>query len=44
MEDIKLDNERESHWRIVLEDNDGGVDINKALLYAKKLDVCVNEE
>ena len=24
MEDVKLDNERESHWRIVFEDNDGG--------------------
>ena len=32
MEDTKLENERESHWRMVLEDNDGDVDDNKALL------------
>ena len=43
MEDVKLDNERERHWRMVFEENDGGVDNNRALLHAKRWDVYVNE-
>ena len=39
MDDFNLDNERERHWRMVFEDNDGGVDGAKALLYAKRWDV-----
>ena len=36
---MKLDDERERHWRMVSEDNDGGVENNKALLYTKRWDV-----
>ena len=36
MEDVNLDNEREGHWGMVFEDNDGGVDDAKALLHAKR--------
>ena len=42
--DAKFDNERERHWRVVFEDNDGGVDNNKALLHAKRWYVYVNEK
>ena len=31
-----IDDKRERPWRIVFEDNDGGVDGTKALLHAKK--------
>ena len=34
-----LDDERELHWRMVFEDNNGGVDGTKAILHAKKWDV-----
>ena len=44
MDDVNLDNERECHWRIVFEDNDGGVDDENALLYAKMWDVYVDEK
>ena len=44
MDDVNLYNERERHWRMVFEDNDGGVDHNKALLHAERLDVYVNEK
>ena len=43
MEDINLDDERGRHWRMVFEDNDGGVDYAKALLHAKGWYVYVNE-
>ena len=36
IEDVKLDNTRERHWRIFLEDNDGGVDNKKALLHTQR--------
>ena len=36
MEDLRLDDKREHYWRIVLEDNYGGVDNEKALLHAKR--------
>ena len=42
MEDEKLDNEREHHWRKLFEDNDGGVDDAKSLLHDKRWDVYVN--
>ena len=42
MEDVKLYDERMCHWRMVFEDNDEGVDNNKAFLHAKKWDVYVN--
>ena len=44
MEDVNLDNDRERNWRMVLEDNDGGVDDAKALIHAKRWDVYVNEK
>ena len=34
-----INDERERHWRMVFEDNNGDVDGMKALLYAKKWDV-----
>ena len=43
MEDVKLDDERESHWRTVSEDNYGGVDDNKPLLNDNRWDVYVKE-
>ena len=33
---VVLDDGRERHWRMVLEDNSGGVDGKKALLHANK--------
>ena len=42
MEYVKLDYERECHWIMFFEDNDGGVDGKKALLHAKRWDVYVD--
>ena len=39
-----LGDERERHWRMVFEDNNGGVDGTKALLHAKKWDVYNSEK
>ena len=39
IKDVVLDNERERHWHMVFEDNNGGVYWTKALLHAKKWDV-----
>ena len=44
MDNINLDDERECHWRMVFEDNDGGVDDAKALLHAKRWYIYVNEK
>ena len=44
MDDVNLDGERERHWRMVFEDNDGGVDDAKALLHTKSLYIYVNEK
>ena len=44
MEYVSLDDEREHHWRMVLEDNYGGVDNEKALLHDKGWDVYMNEK
>ena len=43
MEYLKLDNDRERHWRMVFEDNDEGVDDKKELLHAKRWDIYMNE-
>ena len=43
MEDLKFGDERESHWGMVFDDNDGEVDDKTTLLYAKRWDVYVNE-
>ena len=42
MDDVYIDNKRESNWRNVLKDNAGGVDDKKALLHAKMGDLYVN--
>ena len=44
MEDVKLDYERERHWRMVFEDNDGGVDYKKVLLHSKRWYIYMNEK
>ena len=44
MEDVKLDDKRGHHWRIIFKENDGGVDYNKELLHAKRWDVYTNEK
>ena len=44
MEDVRLDDEMERHWRIFFEDNDGGVDNQKVILHNKKWDVYMNEK
>ena len=36
MEDVKLDDEREIHWKMVFRDNYGGVDDKKSFLNAKR--------
>ena len=42
-DDIKIDDERERHWRNVFEDNEGGVD-EKALIHAKRWDLYLYEK
>ena len=42
MEDVNLYGDRGRHWRMLFEDNDGGVDDAKALLHAKRWDIYVN--
>ena len=44
METVNLDNERERHWRMVFEDNVGGVEDARVLIHAKRWDVYVNEK
>ena len=44
MENINLDDERERHWRMVFEDNYGGVDNANALPHAKRWILYVNEK
>ena len=44
MDYVNLDNERECHCRMVFEENYGGLDDAKALLHAKKWDICVNDK
>ena len=39
MEYVKLDEEREHHWRMVSKDNDGGVEDKKYILRSKRWDV-----
>ena len=39
IKDVIPDDYREFHWRMVLEENNGGVDRTKAILHAKKWDV-----
>ena len=44
MEDIKIDDERERHRKMVFEENDGGVDDRKALLHDKRWYVYMNQK
>ena len=44
MEDVKLDNGRERHWRIFFEDNYEGVDDKKELLHTNRWDIYMNEK
>ena len=39
MDDVNIDDEKEHHWRMVFEDNCGGVDDAKALLHAERWDL-----
>ena len=43
MDDANCDCDRVRHWRMVIEDNDGGVDNNKVLLHVNRWGVYVNE-
>ena len=43
-DDVNIGDERERHWRNVFEDNEGGVDNNKALLHTTRWDLYVNEK
>ena len=36
MEDVILDDERECHWRIIFEENNGGVDEEKYIIHEKR--------
>ena len=42
MDALNLDDERERHWRMVFDDNYGGLDDVKSLLHAKRWDIYVN--
>ena len=44
MAGVNIDDERERHWRMVLEENEGGVDDKKVLLYTKRWDSYVNDK
>ena len=44
MDDVNIDDARECHWRMVFEDNEGGVENKKALLHAKIWYLYVNEK
>ena len=37
--DVVLNDERERHWHMVFEENNGGVDGTKALLHANNWDI-----
>ena len=44
MGNVNLDDNRERHWRMVFEDNYGGVYNSKSLLHDKRWDIYVNEK
>ena len=44
MEDVNLYDKRERYWRMVFENNDGGVGNATAFLHAKRWDIYVNEK
>ena len=43
MQDVRLDNERQCHWRMFSEDNKIGVDNDKFIIYANMWDVYMNK-
>ena len=44
MENFNLNDDRGHHWRMVSENNGGGVDNAKALIHDKRWDLYVNEK
>ena len=44
MEDMAADDERERHWRIEFDENEGGIDDNNVLLHAKRWYVFMSEK
>ena len=44
MGDMIIDGERECLWRIVFEDNDGGVEDEKAILHTNRWGVYMNNK
>ena len=40
----RLDDEIERHWRMIIEDNTGGVDENKTIIHANRWYVYMNEK
>ena len=44
IEDMRLGNERECLWRMVFQDNDGGVGNKKGILHTKRWDVYMNNK
>ena len=44
MQDVRLGDEIEHHWRIVSEENDIGVDDDKSILHAKRLYIYMKQE
>ena len=43
MEDVRLDNKRDNHWRIVFKDNTRGVDNEKAIAHTKRWDIYMRK-
>ena len=44
MEDMRIYDKRECHWRMVLEYNNGGVDNEKYILHAKSWDAYTDKK
>ena len=44
MDDVNIYHDRERHWRMVFEDNDGGVGDKESFLHSNRWDVYVNEK
>ena len=44
VEDAKIDDERERHWRMVFEDTEGGVHDKKVILSAKRWDIYMKNK
>ena len=44
MEDVRLDDKREHHWRMVFRDDGGGMDYEKDTLHANRWDVYMNKK